>query len=93
MSGIYLLAALSSVLWGSWFAVYNHGHITPVGSYFAWWYDDIPVALLALSVAGPAFAVATGLSRTEGARTAIRATLVIALFALLPYACTSGGGL
>lgn len=93
MRWIYVLVGLNALIWGAWFHFYNHDQPTPVGSYFGWWFDDLPLAFLFVSVVLPLLAILLGPGRNGIGRGAIRTVATVTLLAVLPYGCFSGGGI
>ena len=91
MRAAYALVGMNLLFWSLPILASPKAHFTPIGSYEFWWFDNLPVASIALSALMLVALLSWGREQ-PGAR---RVTTVVAatmIGAFLPYACMSGGG-
>ena len=88
-----VLIGLNALAWGLPLATNLNAHLTPIGSYPFWWYDDLPLAALALSVIVPLVTLPFGAWRHPAARRAMTTIAAISLRAFLPWGCMAGAGM
>jgi hypothetical protein len=86
------LAVLNTAIWGAFIAILPGTHVAWPGSYKFWWFDDVPWAFLAISIAALFLATVSPLRRAKVLGGVLITMLTIALAAALPYAAFSGGG-
>jgi len=92
MRTVLALAFANFVVWGTFLATFPGSHFSWPGSYKFWWFDDLPWAVLAPSVAVP---VPLALSRYHAVRwlkVGLIVVTITTLLAFFPYMACSGGG-
>lgn len=93
MWSLYALIVLNALAWGLPVVASPGNHLTPIGSYPYWWYDDFPWLALAVSVVAPAIGLAIGRLRRPSVRRLTKVVTATTLCAFVPWACMAGGGL
>ena len=93
MLALAVLVGLNAVAWGLPLVASPQAHLTPIGSYPFWWYEDLPWAALCVSVGMPLAALPFGAWRATAARRTMTAIAAVSLCAFLPWGCMAGAGM
>ncbi len=88
----YILMALNAATWGLLLLVSPARHLSPIGSYRFWWFDDAPWLALFISIFVPALTLLMPFKSIPGVVGARLVLTTVTLIMLLPYGCMSGGG-
>ena len=92
MRAVLALAAINVVVWGAFLAIAPGSHFALPGSYKFWWFDDVPWAVLIVSVVVPVLFTTLHFKKFSGFKSGSIVVLAATLLAILPYAACSGGG-
>jgi hypothetical protein len=92
MRAVLSLAVINAVVWGAFIAFFPGTHFAWPGSYRFWWFDDVPWAVLIVSVVVPVLLATSHFKKVSGFKSGSIVVLTIILLGILPYAACSGGG-
>ncbi len=92
MRAVLALAVINAVVWGAFLAIAPGSHFALPRSYKFWWFDDVPWAVLIVSVVVPVLFTTLHFKKVRGVKSGSIVVLAATLLAIFPYAACSGGG-